>query len=209
MRRSSVSCALLLFATLLTGCHRSMYDGLARDIGCQGCGKRYWGAYMDDPPRPEPCDCYGNWTGPCGGGNCECDRGAKRTARRAEHLNFLSARLNGPSWFGKGTCCEDGDCGECKQCSHEAAAPSCGKQSCSEPTCAEPGCGEPGCGCGHSSGGMSSEMMLDDMPAVPMPTTTSSSRSPQRKVQPVGRTTIVQAAASRSPSPGGCNCGKH
>lgn len=191
MRRSSVACGLVLFATLLAGCHRALYDGFGAKFGCQGCGHRYWGAYVEDPPRPEPCDCYGNWTGPCGGDNCECSRGSSYTARRAERLHFWAARLKGPALFGKAACCEDDGCGECTQCSHEAGTPSC-----HEGGCGEAGCGEPGCG--HGAGGLA---------VFGEQRTPVAARSPQRNVQPVSRTTVV--AASPAQSHGGCNCGRH
>jgi hypothetical protein len=38
---------------------------------CSGCGcdgEVYWSEWHNDPPRCcDPCDCYGNWTGPGNG----------------------------------------------------------------------------------------------------------------------------------------------
>jgi hypothetical protein len=38
---------------------------------CSGCGcdeEVYWSEWHNDPPRCcDPCDCYGNWTGPSAG----------------------------------------------------------------------------------------------------------------------------------------------
>lgn len=38
--------------------------------GCAGCGERYWGVWSDCV-GPDPCDCWGNWTGSPGCG-CGC-----------------------------------------------------------------------------------------------------------------------------------------
>lgn len=186
MRRSSVCCGLLLFATLLTGCHRALYDGLGCKFGCQGCGHRYWGAYAEDPPRPEPCDQWGNWVGNCG----RCD-GCRPSMidRRAERFQFLQSRLACLSLFRQTSCCEDDACdGNCRT------------GGCPQESCGEAGCGEPGCGCGCTSADASSDVILDESHAV-------SSRSPKRTVQSVSRATVVSASAPHSN--GGCNCGRH
>lgn len=194
MRRISVGCLFVVLAVLETGCHQSLYQGMGLQYGCQGCGKRYWGAYVEDPPRPEPCDQCGNWTGKCGCGsfpNTRLERGA----------SFFSM-LNRLSYGGRGNCCEGGGCGA-GRCGDSDC---CAKGGCTEANCGESGCGEAGCGCTHGGG---EEMMLEDAPVVPLPSTTSSSRSPKRTVQPVGRTTIVQAAVPRTTAQPACNCGKH
>lgn len=41
-----------------------VHESLA-SMNCKsGCGEVYWGEWSDNPPKCEPCDCDGNWTGP-------------------------------------------------------------------------------------------------------------------------------------------------
>jgi hypothetical protein len=47
-----------------------LVDKLCGNGGCNGCsGEMYWNEWHNDPPMcQDPCDCYGNYTGPSHGG---------------------------------------------------------------------------------------------------------------------------------------------
>jgi hypothetical protein len=121
MSRYWTLCGILVLAAMQTGCS---------NMGCRtGCGRTYWGAYAESPPGCEPCDCYGNWTGGCGGCGNAC--GSPWPWVRAGGL------LRG--FLGCKSCTEP----TCTDTTCEATcAPSC------ETTCAaEPGCGVGSTGC--------------------------------------------------------------
>jgi hypothetical protein len=46
-----------------------LFDKLCCGGGCNGCsGEMYWSEWHNDPPVcQDPCDCYGNYTGPGAG----------------------------------------------------------------------------------------------------------------------------------------------
>ena len=129
MSRLKLACGLLILSALQTGCCSSKFCG-------GGCGEKYWGAYCDDPPRPEPCDCFGNWTGNCGSA---CGSKYPWVRSRGNRTGIWSL-------FGCGS----------DSCTDSCSEPACGEPACAaseptcEPSCGEPNCGEPGCGCGDS-----------------------------------------------------------
>ena len=176
MGRFVIVCGLLLFTTFEVGCCNSCKS----TPNCSGCGELYLGDYVNDPPRAEPCDRCGNYTGcdPCD----ECSRYPwnRSRARIFQSINdFVKQR--------DADCC-NGNCGgDCDK--------GCGAAA----TCAEPACGDVGCGSGIPSQG--GDVYYEEGGA-PL-----SSRSPSR-MQNVSRPRVVQTAAT-SRSPQNCNCGNH
>jgi hypothetical protein len=127
MGRFALCFGLCLLVAAATGCCR----GKKCNYGCSGCGERYMGAYVDDPPRCEPCDGCGNWTG---GGGCGCASSSccDSCGHGGGFFDFIG------SFFGNDKGCCD----------------SCTESCCEEPACGEPSCGDPGCGCGGSGHGV-------------------------------------------------------
>jgi hypothetical protein len=183
MVRYVVGCGLLLFSALQVGCYGPLYDR----VKCSGCGPLYLGAYVDDPPRCEPCDRCGNYTG-CGCDPCE-SRFPWSRARMFQSLHDWACRSDA-------RCCGGDGC--------------CGQRQ--EVGCAD--AGDVGCGnAGPINGQMNGnsygegEVIYEN---APEPVSTTSGRSPA-KVRPVSQATVVaarpqEAGASRSPAR--CNCGR-
>ena len=179
MNRYTAVGGLLLLALFQTGCCC---------LTCsQGCGRSYWGAYAEDPPRCEPCDNCGNFTGPCGGSGCNISFPWDRC--RANGRGLFATLLGGRGCCG-GDSCSSG-------CAEPACEPTCAptcEATCAppcEPACGEPGCGVPNCtSCGHAS-------MMEAAVAPPWRTSTP----------------VSNVSYRRSPAPAahsaGCNCGKH
>ncbi len=44
---------------------RGPYGGKTPPCDDTGCGPRYWGAFCDEPFRPDPCNCRNEWAGGC------------------------------------------------------------------------------------------------------------------------------------------------
>jgi len=179
MRRFLMCCGLLIPALLSTGCCQ-----MACLNPCSGCGKAYWGAYAEDPPRCEPCNDCGDYVGGCGScGNSDRTPWGRTRARR---MGFISALL--------------GD--DCDSCCESTCTSGC-TTGCTESSCGEPACGEPACGHGgFSSVGSGSRTMLSSYDAQ-----TSTWRAP-RVQQATARRTIVEARPTQTAS-APCNCGRH
>ncbi|MGC4004282.1 MAG: hypothetical protein QM811_14655 [Pirellulales bacterium] len=55
---------------LFNGC---CLDNIGERYDCNSCGEAYYGDWCSHAPSPQPCDCYGNYTGqtgPCGSAGC-------------------------------------------------------------------------------------------------------------------------------------------
>lgn len=124
MARFVVCCGLLLFTAFEVGCCNSCKT----DPKCSGCGELYLGAYVDDPPRAEPCDRCGNYVG--------CDPCAERMPWNRSRGQFFQT-INDYVKRRDSKCC-DGDCGCAEEC---------------DGGCGAAGSGDAGCGCGAPAGG--------------------------------------------------------
>ncbi|PQO42289.1 hypothetical protein [Blastopirellula marina] len=79
-------------------------NGLTCGAGCSD--EVYWGEWISDPPKCDPCDCFGNYIGPQGG---QCRPG------------LLGLRT------GNDSCCSMCDSGTpCNSCAHQAKMHSTG-----------------------------------------------------------------------------------
>lgn len=71
---------------------------------CRGCGERYWGDVLSDPPECcDPCDHQGNWIGP------------QACVRRRPTLKCVDGTCDAPMCNGTGCSggCTAGGCSEC------------------------------------------------------------------------------------------------
>lgn len=189
MSRVVIFCGLLVVCVAQSGCMCNMG-------GCSsGCGRAYWGAYADNPPCGDPCDCQGNWTGgrgQCGCNDC-CDSPYPWMRAQMMRGNWLSSLLN--CGRNRNSLCTGASCSE-------PCEPTC------EPTC-EPACGEPGCGVTATGGEMIIEQpQSPNVPQGPALQPTSS-RSPVR-VRGVSnsRTNMVHEPSYAPYGSAKCNCGR-
>ncbi len=53
-------------------CIGKLFQMSCYGLGCgSGCGEVYWHDWISDPPRPDPCDTCGNWTGVVATNSCD------------------------------------------------------------------------------------------------------------------------------------------
>ena len=161
-------------------------------VGCgpdYGCGRKYWGAYADQPPGCDPCDSCGNFVGHCGNRGTCLSFPWSRKKKGCGGGGCLSG-LFGKLCNKGGSCCE-ATCESACEC---------------EPACGEPSCGEPSCGCGHShvhSGGHEFSTPVESSPP-PAPQSTPMTRSYSRP-----HATNVSYSRSMPMPSAPCNCNNH